>query len=185
MGPDAMILVFWMLSFKPTFSLTSFTFIKRLFSSSSLSAIRVVSSAYLRFLILPYFVRYFHIGLSWWLNDKESACQCRRPGFNPWIGKIPWIRKWQPTLVFLPGKSHGQRSLTDYNWWGCERVRHNLVTKQQQLPYYLILIVTLQRRCYFIVSILQIKETWDQECYFSHRRPFLIHGAISISVIFL
>ena len=52
MGPNAMILVFWMLSFKPTFSLSSFTFIKRLFSSSSLSAIRVVSSAYLRLLIL-------------------------------------------------------------------------------------------------------------------------------------
>ena len=51
MGPDAMILVFWMLSFKPTFSLSSFTFIKRLFSSSSLSAIKVVSSAYLRLLI--------------------------------------------------------------------------------------------------------------------------------------
>ena len=49
-GPDAMIFVFWMLSFKPTFSLSSFTFIKRLFSSS-LSAIRVVSSAYLRLLI--------------------------------------------------------------------------------------------------------------------------------------
>ena len=51
MGPDAMILVVWMLSFKPTFPLSSFTFIKRLFSSSSLSAIRVVSSAYLRLLI--------------------------------------------------------------------------------------------------------------------------------------
>ena len=51
MGPDAMILVFWMSSFRPTFSLSSFTFIRRLFSSSSLSAIRVVSSAYLRLLI--------------------------------------------------------------------------------------------------------------------------------------
>ena len=52
MGLDAMILVFWMLlSFKPTFSLSTFTFSKRLFSSSSLSAIRVVSSAYLRLLI--------------------------------------------------------------------------------------------------------------------------------------
>ena len=51
MGPDAMIFVFWMLSFKPTFSLSSFTFIKRLFSSSLLSAIRVVSSVYLRLLI--------------------------------------------------------------------------------------------------------------------------------------
>ena len=52
MGPDAMILVFWMLSFKPRFSLSSFTFIKRLFSSSSLSARSVVSSEYLRLLIV-------------------------------------------------------------------------------------------------------------------------------------
>ena len=52
MGPDAMILVFWMLSFKPTFSLYCFTFIKRLFSSALLFVIRVVSSAYLRLLIL-------------------------------------------------------------------------------------------------------------------------------------
>ena len=51
MGPDAMILVFWMLSLKPTFLLSSFTFIKRIFSLSLLSAIRVVSSAYLRLLI--------------------------------------------------------------------------------------------------------------------------------------
>ena len=51
MGPDVMILVFWMLSSKPTFSFSSFTFLKRLFSSSSISAIRVVSSAYLRLLI--------------------------------------------------------------------------------------------------------------------------------------
>ena len=50
-GPDAMIFIFWMLSFKPTFSLSTFTCIKRPFSSSSLSAIRVVSSAYLRLLI--------------------------------------------------------------------------------------------------------------------------------------
>ena len=51
MGLDAMIFVFWMLSFKPTFSLSSFTYIKRLFSASSVSAIRVVSSVYLRLLI--------------------------------------------------------------------------------------------------------------------------------------
>ena len=52
MGPDAIILVFWMLSFKPTISLSSLTFIRKLFSSSSLSAIRVVSSTYLRLLTL-------------------------------------------------------------------------------------------------------------------------------------
>ena len=50
-GPEAMIFVFWMLSFKPAFSFSSLTFIKRLFSSSSFSAIRVMSSAYLRLLI--------------------------------------------------------------------------------------------------------------------------------------
>ena len=52
MGPDAMILVFWILSFKPDFLLSSFTLIKKLFSSSSLSAIRVISSAYLKLLII-------------------------------------------------------------------------------------------------------------------------------------
>ena len=53
-----------------------------------------------------------------WLNGKESACQCRRCGFDPWVGKSLWRKKWQPTLVFLPGKSHGQRSLEGYSPWG-------------------------------------------------------------------
>ena len=57
MGPDAMIFVFWMLSFKPTISLSSFTFIKRLFSPSSLSTIRVVSYAYLRLLVFLLFLK--------------------------------------------------------------------------------------------------------------------------------
>ena len=51
-------------------------------------------------------------------SGKEPACQCRRHKrcrFNPWVGKIPWSRKWQPTPVFLPGKSHGQRSLAGYS----------------------------------------------------------------------
>ena len=39
-------------------------------------------------------------------------------GFAPWVGKIPWRRKWQPTPVFLPGESHGQRSLAGYSPWG-------------------------------------------------------------------
>ena len=46
---------------------------------------------------------------------KEYACQCRSLGFDPWVRKIPWRRKWQPTPVFLPGKSHGQRSLAGYS----------------------------------------------------------------------
>ena len=61
MGPDAKIFIFWMLSFKPAFSLSSFTFIKRLFSSSSLSAVRVVSSAYVRLLIFLQAVFFFFL----------------------------------------------------------------------------------------------------------------------------
>ena len=54
-------------------------------------------------------------------DGKESTCQCKRRkrrGFNSWVRKIPWWRAWQPTLVFLPGKSYGQRSLVGYSPWG-------------------------------------------------------------------
>jgi len=40
------------------------------------------------------------------------------PEFDPWVGKIPWRREWQPTPVFLPGEFHGQRSLEGYSLWG-------------------------------------------------------------------
>ena len=64
----------------------------------------------------------------WWLSSKESACQGRRHEFDPWVGRIPWRRKWQPTPVFLLGKSHGQKSLVDCSPWGCKSSEHNLVT---------------------------------------------------------
>ena len=66
-------------------------------------------------------VGYLHPGGA---NGKESTCQCRklkkrgRCGFDPWVGKIPWRRKWQPSPVFLPGESHGQRSLAGHGPWG-------------------------------------------------------------------
>ena len=69
-------------------------------------------------------------GLPRWLGGKESACQGSRPrrlGFDPWIRKIPWRRKWQPTTVFLPGKSHGQWILVGYSPWG----RRELDTAEQ------------------------------------------------------
>jgi len=50
-----------------------------------------------------------------WLSGTEPTCQCRRHGFDPWVRKIPWRRKREPTLVFLPGRSHGQRSLVAYS----------------------------------------------------------------------
>ena len=94
MGPDAMILVFWILSLKPTFSLSSFIFIKRLFSSSLLSAIRVVSSAYLRLLIFifpilipscasssPEFLRMYS---EYKLNKQGDSMQPRCTPFPIW-----------------------------------------------------------------------------------------------------
>ena len=49
---------------------------------------------------------------------KRSTWQCRRPGSDPWVGKSPWRRKWQPIPVFLSGKSHGWRSLAGCGSWG-------------------------------------------------------------------
>ena len=60
------------------------------------------------------------LALSRWLDGKESACQCRKRRkceFNPWVGKIPLRRAWQPTPVFLLGESHGQRTLAGYSPW--------------------------------------------------------------------
>ena len=62
------------------------------------------------------------------LSQQRICLQCRRPGFTPWVRKILWKRKWQTTPVFLPGKSHGHRSLAGYSP-GEARVWHDLVTK--------------------------------------------------------
>ena len=70
-------------------------------------------------------------GLPWWPSSRRIYLPMQECGFDPWVGKIPWRRKWQPTPVFLPGESHGQRSLAGCSPWGCKRVRHNLATKQQ------------------------------------------------------
>ena len=51
---------------------------------------------------------------------KESACQCGRYRFYPWVEKIPWNRKWQLAPGFLPEESQGQRNLLGYSPWGCK-----------------------------------------------------------------
>ena len=73
-------------------------------------------------------------GLLRWLSEisEESSCQGMRHTFDPWVRMIPWRRKWQPTQVFLHGKSHVQRSLAGYSPWSCKRVRHDLTNKQKQ-----------------------------------------------------
>ena len=57
---------------------------------------------------------------------QETACNAGHPGLHPWVHKIPWRRKWQPTSIFLPGKSHGQRRVQSM---GSQRVGHDWATK--------------------------------------------------------
>ena len=121
-----MILVFWMLSFKTAFLLSSFTFIKRLsrlFSSSSLSALRVVSSAYPEKEMAPH-----SSTLAWKIPWMEEPGRLQSMGSlrvgHDWATSLllstfmHWRRKWHPTLVLLPGKSHGWRSLLGCSPWG-------------------------------------------------------------------
>ena len=66
-----------------------------------------------------------------WLGGKESACQCGRCRFDPWVEKNPWRRKWQPTPIFLPGAFHAQRSLAGP--WGCKEMDMTKTTKTATL----------------------------------------------------
>ena len=74
-------------------------------------------------------------GLHRQLSGKESTCQYRRPGFDPWVGKIPWMRTWPLTPVILPEKSQGQGSLADNSPWCLKET--DMITKhvssQEQL----------------------------------------------------
>ena len=97
--------------------------------SSGLSAQAKLSSASFSHFWLP------TIGsrLPWCLSGKEPAGQCRRHKrhrFDPWVGKNLWRRKWQPTPLFLPEKSHGQRSLAGYGPRGHKT--DDFTAKQQQ-----------------------------------------------------
>ena len=58
-------------------------------------------------------------------DGKESACQCRRPEFSSWVGKIPWKRAWQPTSVFLPGGFPRTEEPDGLRFIGSQRVKHD------------------------------------------------------------
>ena len=74
-------------------------------------------------------------------NRPANAGDTGDLGFDPWVGKILWRRKWQPAAVFLAGKSQGQRSLSGGSSWGLKGVGHNSVTKQQQRSLVLVSIL--------------------------------------------
>ena len=74
-------------------------------------------------------------GLHRWPTSTESTCQYRRPGLDPWVGKIPWRRRQQLTAVFLPGKSHGEGSLVGYSPRGH---KESGTTRRLTLTYLLV-----------------------------------------------
>ena len=66
---------------------------------------------------------------SWWLGDRESACQCRRLGFDPWVRKIPLEKELATHSSILAWEICGQKTLVSCSPWDRKRVRHDLVTK--------------------------------------------------------
>ena len=73
--------------------------------------------------------------LPWWFRWSRICLQFRRPGFSPWVEKMPWRRKWYPTPLFLPGESHGQRHLAGYTPWDCKQ---SDTTEQLSLSLFII-----------------------------------------------
>ena len=122
MRPNDINFFFLMLSFKPAFSLSSFTFIKRFFTSSSLSAIRMVSSAYQEKAMAPH-----SSTLAWKIPWTEKPGRLQSMGSqrvrHDWMTSLSlftfmhWRRKWQHTPVFLPGESQRRRSLVGCRLW--------------------------------------------------------------------
>ena len=135
MGLDAMILLFWMLSFKPPFSLSSFTFIKRLFSSSLFPAIRVVSSAYLRLLIfLPAILIAACASSSPAFHMMYSAFKLNKEGDNIQLWHTPfpiWNQSVVPCPVLMVASWLAYRFLTrQVRWSGIPislRISHSLL----------------------------------------------------------
>ena len=108
-------------------------------------------------------VRCFHVciafiqGFPIRARGKELACQCRRHKrcrFHLWFGKIPWRRAGQPTPVFLPGESHGQRSLAGYSPWGCKESARTEATEPK-----------LMHKCSHFTQVIWHKEACLRSSY--------------------
>ena len=100
-------------------------------------------------------------------SGKEPACQCRRHKRNrcdPWVRTIPWRRAWQPAPVFLPGKSHGQRSLEGYSPWGHKELNKTEAT------WHAFHITNFLTEYKYRCQDIKIGWVWEIEMY------FLFHG---------
>ena len=96
------------------------------------------------------------IGYPFWYSWASLVAQMvKNPpaiGFYPWVGKIPWRRAWQPTPLFFPGESHGQRSLMSYSPWGCKELDLTewLNTAKPFLTYWIFWICLIWKNILFV-----------------------------------
>ena len=107
-------------------------------------------------------------------DGKESACNAGDPGSIPGLGRFPWRREWQPTPVFLPGKSHGQKSLVGYSSWGCKELDRTEQLTQSTNSVVLTICYSSNRKpihrwtqsiyCWCIVDLSRV-----------HEQPFRLH----------
>ena len=96
-------------------------------------------------------------------SGKESACQCRRLkrwGFDPWVKKIPWSRKWQPTLVFLPGKIPWTEEPSRLQSMGSQRVRQDWATEHVSLIGYWFRVITIFQDLESLICIFGNSWLW-------------------------
>ena len=111
------------------------------------------------------------------MAQRLKSLQCRRPGFDPWVGKIPWRRKWQPTPVLLPGESHGQRSLVGYSPWS-----HKESDMTEQLHSLMVKNIYLEKLFWFSES--NRVANWFLCTFISTDNAFLCNIAIPFILIF-
>ena len=114
----------------------------------------------------------------------------QRCGFTPWVGKIPWRRKWQPTPIFLPGKFHGQKCLAGYSPWGGRRVGQDLVTKQSILLLLPVLLVPNSMSwsfsfcvfCFIVLGLMLrfFSSFWVNICIW-YKIRVLLHSRVGVS----
>ena len=93
------------------------------------------------------------VGFPGGTSGKEPTCQFRRHRFKPWVREIPWRKAWKSTPVFLPGESHGQRSLASHSPWGH---KESDTTERLTLPLVLLAYVVCSHRPSVLLLLAQI-----------------------------
>ena len=124
----------------------------------------------------------YRIWLPWWLRQWRIRLQSGRLGFSPWVGKFPWRRKWQLTPAFLPGESHGQRSLAGYSPGGQKKsdMTQRLNNNNSNLTCYDAILNDIILKIYFLTVFLNC--LFEKDNWLLHRRPLSHLGNFFLSL---